>query len=369
MPVRLHHIVVDAHDLPGLARFWTQALGWKVPSERDNEIVIGLMRTRPSTSALCRSPISRRSRTACVSTSPAAPRIAIRRLTAFLRSERRVDIAAHRSCLPGPPPAATPDPGPPAEPPPLPQPEPEPAGKFADRARRHHAMVHELLAEGHGMRTIARHLGWGRHTVQRYARAATWQELADGRWQADGHVRAFAIMLTQLTGQDLPQWISDVRGRRIARTVLLRQGPRAGPRRRYPGPDEPLELRTRRRPRQTTSLEMIKRQMFGRAGLPLLRKRVLLIQAAPRGLPPGRQPGLAGGLPGLPPPPHRPLADPQLRGDHRSRHPLLESHHRFQPDLLPASSALGGQPATLRIPHVPYIPPEAARVSPADISN
>ena len=41
MPVRLHHIVVDAHDLPGLARFWTQALGWKILSERENEIVIG----------------------------------------------------------------------------------------------------------------------------------------------------------------------------------------------------------------------------------------------------------------------------------------------------------------------------------------
>jgi predicted enzyme related to lactoylglutathione lyase len=41
MPVRLHHIVVDAHDLPGLARFWTQALGWTVLSERENEIVIG----------------------------------------------------------------------------------------------------------------------------------------------------------------------------------------------------------------------------------------------------------------------------------------------------------------------------------------
>src|SRR6476646_4451583 len=41
MPVRLHHIVVDAHDLRGLARFWTQALGWKVLSERENEIVIG----------------------------------------------------------------------------------------------------------------------------------------------------------------------------------------------------------------------------------------------------------------------------------------------------------------------------------------
>ena len=41
MPVRLHHIVVDAHDLPKLARFWTQALGWKVLSEREREIVIG----------------------------------------------------------------------------------------------------------------------------------------------------------------------------------------------------------------------------------------------------------------------------------------------------------------------------------------
>jgi predicted enzyme related to lactoylglutathione lyase len=41
MPVRLHHIVVDAHDLPGLARFWTQALGWKILSQREGEIVIG----------------------------------------------------------------------------------------------------------------------------------------------------------------------------------------------------------------------------------------------------------------------------------------------------------------------------------------
>jgi predicted enzyme related to lactoylglutathione lyase len=31
MPVRLHHIVLDAHDLPRLARFWTQALGWADP--------------------------------------------------------------------------------------------------------------------------------------------------------------------------------------------------------------------------------------------------------------------------------------------------------------------------------------------------
>jgi hypothetical protein len=41
MPLRLHHIVVDTHDLPLLARFWTAALGWKVLSEREREIVIG----------------------------------------------------------------------------------------------------------------------------------------------------------------------------------------------------------------------------------------------------------------------------------------------------------------------------------------
>jgi predicted enzyme related to lactoylglutathione lyase len=41
MPVRLHHIVIDTYDLPGLARFWTQALGWQTLSEREREIVIG----------------------------------------------------------------------------------------------------------------------------------------------------------------------------------------------------------------------------------------------------------------------------------------------------------------------------------------
>lgn len=41
MPVRLHHIVIDAHDLPGLAAFWAQALGWSVLSAREREVVIG----------------------------------------------------------------------------------------------------------------------------------------------------------------------------------------------------------------------------------------------------------------------------------------------------------------------------------------
>jgi predicted enzyme related to lactoylglutathione lyase len=41
MPVALHHIVVDTHDLPRLARFWAAVLGWQILSEREREIVVG----------------------------------------------------------------------------------------------------------------------------------------------------------------------------------------------------------------------------------------------------------------------------------------------------------------------------------------
>jgi glyoxalase superfamily protein len=86
--IRLHHIVVDAHDLPALARFWTQALRWKVLSERENEIVIGTEENAPAGCASCRSPTPKRSRAAYTSTSPAAPRTAIRRSAA----DRAVDV-------------------------------------------------------------------------------------------------------------------------------------------------------------------------------------------------------------------------------------------------------------------------------------
>jgi len=46
--------------------------------------------------------------------------------------------------------------------------------------RAHHAMAQGLLSEGMGLRAIARHLGWGRHTAQRYARAARWQDMVTG---------------------------------------------------------------------------------------------------------------------------------------------------------------------------------------------
>jgi predicted enzyme related to lactoylglutathione lyase len=47
MALSLHHIVIDAHGLPGLARFWTDVLGWKVLSEREREVVIGPAETAP----------------------------------------------------------------------------------------------------------------------------------------------------------------------------------------------------------------------------------------------------------------------------------------------------------------------------------
>lgn len=88
-------------------------------------------------------------------------------------------VARHRACLR----AAAPQPN---QPTPSPQPDQaRPVGRFAERARRHHALVHDLVAQGHALRAIARQLGWGFHTVQRYARAQTWQELVDGKWQ--GH--------------------------------------------------------------------------------------------------------------------------------------------------------------------------------------
>jgi predicted enzyme related to lactoylglutathione lyase len=58
MAVLLHHIVIDAHDLPMLARFWTQVLGWRILSEREREIVIGSDVTAPV--GICFMPVTDR---------------------------------------------------------------------------------------------------------------------------------------------------------------------------------------------------------------------------------------------------------------------------------------------------------------------
>lgn len=291
-------------------------------------------------------------------------------------------VARHRACL------RAPDPGPDAEPlepqeqtrprqvPVLASEEAAPTGRFAERARRHHALVHDLLAQGHGLRAIARRLGWGRHTVQRYARAASWQELVDGRWQqqrpskldpfkphlqqrweqgctnaaelyrevtalgfagsyalvrgyverhrvrpdpaaptpptvrqvtgwltrhpktltedeqpllktvlercaelraAAGHVRAFGELLTRLRGQELPGWIAAVR----ADGLPGLSGFAAGLEHDIDAVACGLTTRWSSGPVEgrVNHIKMLKRQMYGRAGLPQLRKRVLLTAA------------------------------------------------------------------------------------------
>ncbi|WP_328793122.1 MULTISPECIES: ISL3 family transposase [unclassified Streptomyces] len=84
-------------------------------------------------------------------------------------------VAAHRDCLRSPSPTSTlsgesrPDPS-------RPQDDSAPVGRRAERKKAAHALVHELLAQGHSRRAIARHLGWGLNTVLRYANAARWQD-------------------------------------------------------------------------------------------------------------------------------------------------------------------------------------------------
>jgi transposase len=84
-------------------------------------------------------------------------------------------VARHKSCLRDDTPPAETEPAPTS-----PAASAEPTGKLAERRREHHTLVHGLLKQGLAVRQIAQHLGWGRHTVQRYARAETWEEMLAG---------------------------------------------------------------------------------------------------------------------------------------------------------------------------------------------
>ncbi|MER6504191.1 ISL3 family transposase [Streptomyces sp. NPDC001455] len=69
-------------------------------------------------------------------------------------------VAAHRDCLRNPTPSGmqSQDTRPASD---RPQDDSTPVGRRAERKRAAHALVHELLAQGHSRRAIARHLGWG----------------------------------------------------------------------------------------------------------------------------------------------------------------------------------------------------------------
>ncbi|MFE5561584.1 ISL3 family transposase [Streptomyces sp. NPDC056544] len=88
-------------------------------------------------------------------------------------------VAAHRDCLRNPTPRAMLSQGtpPPSE---RPQNDVAPVSRRAERKEAAHALVHEMLAQSHSRRAIARHLGWGLNTVLRYANAARWQDTIRG---------------------------------------------------------------------------------------------------------------------------------------------------------------------------------------------
>jgi transposase len=95
-------------------------------------------------------------------------------------------VAAHRGCLtrPAGPASAPPGPGPAAAGPAPPPAEPEGLRDVCGRDRRlvartrdRHAAVHGLLAAGHSQRAAAGILGLSRNTVNRFAAAATADEL------------------------------------------------------------------------------------------------------------------------------------------------------------------------------------------------
>ncbi|MFF4498268.1 ISL3 family transposase [Streptomyces sp. NPDC001546] len=83
-------------------------------------------------------------------------------------------VAAHRDCLRNPTPGGMlPQDTAPASDRPN---DAAPVGRRAERKKAAHALVHEMLAQGHSRRAIARHLGWGLNTALRYANAARWQD-------------------------------------------------------------------------------------------------------------------------------------------------------------------------------------------------
>ncbi|MFD4833305.1 ISL3 family transposase [Streptomyces uncialis] len=84
-------------------------------------------------------------------------------------------VAVHRDCLRNPMPSGT-LPQDSRLVPHRPQNDAEPAGRRTEHKKAAHALVHEMLAQGHSRRAIARHLGWGLNTVLRYANAARWQD-------------------------------------------------------------------------------------------------------------------------------------------------------------------------------------------------
>jgi transposase len=160
---------------------------------RDAEPLTDWLRKRSSPAVICRdraTAYAEAARTAA----PKAVQVADRfHLWQNLATAVEKTVARHKGCLAEPADTTT---GEPAE-----AEVAEPTGAMAERRRAHHALVHELLAQGAGFRQIARHLGWSHHTVSKYAHAATWQELVVGQKPRPSLVDPFKTYLARRIGE------------------------------------------------------------------------------------------------------------------------------------------------------------------------
>ncbi|MFD5922718.1 ISL3 family transposase [Kitasatospora sp. NPDC127035] len=352
--------------------------------ERDAATLGPWLAGQPQVEVICRDRASAYAEAADTA-SPQAKQVADR-YHLWHNLTRAVDrtVLDHRSCLHSLP-AVEPEPEPQWETPLPDRPDTDdkdeaeeptgPTGRMADRRSVHHALVHDLLERGMSMREVARHLGWGRNTVRRYAHAARWQDMMKdrsprsskldpfkpylaGRWEetggkitgrvlfeeitaqgyrggrtllaqwksqalttpdsapppppppsirqatswltrhpagltpdeeiqrktllahcpeldtASGLVTSFAEMLTRLEGERLPGWITDAMTSGLPGISTFAIGLNSD----YDAVHAGLTTHWNSGPVEGTvnRIKMIKRQMYGRAGFKLLRKRVLL---------------------------------------------------------------------------------------------
>ncbi|MFE9093611.1 ISL3 family transposase [Streptomyces sp. NPDC007264] len=247
------------------------------------------------------------------------------------------------------------------------------AHRCADRTRDRHREIHALIGRGLTLRAISRELGLAGNTVRKFARAATAEELSEGKWQGRAsildddkpylhqrwqegctsakklsdeikaagfrggysvvrdylkplragtkpadrrrppsvrdvtswitrhpdnltqdetlqlkdllarcpelnataeHVRAFAEMMNTRAGEKLATWIDSVKASSLPELLSFVNGIGCDLRAVEAGLRLPFSSGAVEG--QVNRIKMLKRQMFGRAGLALLRKRVLL---------------------------------------------------------------------------------------------
>ena len=167
---------------------------------------------------------------------------------------------------------------------------------LVSRTLDRHAAVHDLLQAGHSQREAAEILGLSRNTVNRFARepgaarlltrpgrlgTGDWGRLAAVTASCPhldalaGHIRSFAEMMTRRQGLlALEDWLTRVEADDQPQLHSFAHGIRRGQQAVTAGLALPYSSAAMEG--NVNKIKMIKRQMYGRVGFPLLSKRVIL---------------------------------------------------------------------------------------------